>query len=302
MKICDTAICCGPHELDLLFLKLTLEQECVNEWVLIENEYDYRGRKKGYFLKEALKQERFGPFRERITVFAESFCLGRPDEEKGYDPQSYAEMEWRLRDAPTKYILNKYAESDRVLVTDVDELFDFSSPARRDKIFGAFKQHSGPIQFDRVRYIYDFDNHAKREEGDMISPSYTINDLRTGRAKLRDKKWIGELVRNEDKPAVFEYCFCFPYDAIWYKLSTSLHTLWDEDELRRSLRCNYWTQRGGGQPDQNCRWHWFERVGLTPDNSPDYVREHFDELKTGLVPINYRENRLKEFGFKGYQC
>lgn len=61
---------------------------------------------------------------------------------------------------------------------------------------------------------------------------------------------------------------------------------------RASLLTNHWTksaargERVGERPTD-----WFEKVELDEHNSPVYVRDNLDRLRTGLIPVDYRRNR-----------
>jgi hypothetical protein len=172
---------------------------------------------------------------------------------------------------------------------------------RRDRIFKELAVGDA-IQFDRVRYIYDFDNRAFRDIGDCINPCYTVGHLRTGVAKLRDKKWIGRLVGNEGNPVCFEYCHVFPkIEDYIAKHMSSLHTQWSEEKLRDAVEFNYWpATKYQNHPDKNNRWHWFQKVKLHKNNSPlgfcDIKNINAD---TQWVPEDYIERRIKRFGFDG---
>lgn len=301
MRIVDSFIFLAEHETELMLLKFILEQDCVDRWVAVENCWTYRGDWKGPKLEKILEDERFAPFRDRVSVvtISNNPCpTGLP---AGVDPPQCAQSEWSLRDAAAEATFSGMSDSDRVIVSDVDEMVDFSEPARRDKVFGAFKEHGdGAIQFDRVRYWWDFSNRSWREKMDMVTPSYSIGDLRTGRRRFHEKKWIGAEVHNGDIPAVFEYSFCFPLDGVYLKYSTSLHTCWSKKRIDESIACNYWTKADyQADPSPGCRWDWMETVTLTERNSPRYVRENLASLRTNLVPDNYRENRLLRFGHDG---
>ncbi len=302
MKVVDSFIFCAAYEKELLLLKFILESPCVDEWVGAECHYDYRGRRKGPILEELLRSDpRFAPYRDRVHVIslAENLSGANPDDpslEGVTDPPQYAEAEWRLRDAALPYLLSKYDDWDRVFVTDVDEMVDFTDADRRDRMMHHLKSDL-PWQHDRVRYIYDFDIRAFREEFDCITPSYRIGHLRLGQARLRDKKWVGIPVPNGERPMVFEYCFCFEREGIYQKLESSLHTKWSRELIDLSLETNHWTRTSYQTLDYRNRYLWFERVQLTDDNSPLFVRQHFDQLRTNLVPEDYQTRRLARFNF-----
>lgn len=304
MKIVDTTIFLAEHEAELLHLKLTLESFCVDEWVLIENHYTYRGEYKGPKLATLLQQERFAPFRDRVTYFSihDNFSVpvGTYDPNKVYDPKEFAEAEWKLRDAPTSYLLQKYNDRDMVFVSDVDEVIDFLDPWRRERLMYWLNKHE-TLQFDRVRYWWDVDCRAWRDRMDMVTPAFSIRALKAGAAKLRDKKWVGRQVqletddRGSARPYIFEYSFCFDRAGIDYKYGTSLHTKWSREAIDTSILCNHWTMRADERVSFQNRFQWFERVPLNRFNSPQYVIDNYHKLKTNLVPDDYRERRKQVY-------
>lgn len=302
MKIIDTFIWLGPHEADLLYLKLLLESPCVDEWVGVENHYSYRGDFKGPSLAKVLEEDRFAPYRDRFTWISipDNFSVAPGTfGSDTIDPRPFAEAEWKLRDAPTTYLLQKYRmDHDMVFLTDVDEMIDFTDPWRRDRILH-YLGREDTIQFDRFRYTWDYDNRWFREKLDMVTPCFSIGALKNGGAHLHDKKWVGTPVPIENhNPFIFEYSFVFPYDGILYKFNTSLHTRWVKDKIDASIEYNHWTMTAyQGDPDRNNRWHWFETAALSERNSPAYVRENLAKLKTNLVPEDYKERRLRRYGY-----
>lgn len=304
MKIIDVSIFCNAYEKELCLLKLQLENEVVDEFVWCENEYDYRGKHKGKILRAMLDGDpRFDPYRGKIRVISinKDFTEGKPLD--GIDPVQFHNAEVYLRECSHNYIVGKYKENDRVFISDIDEVIDFTDAARRDFILGKFAEFDNdPIQFERIRYIYDFDNRAYRESMDIITPSFSVLNLQTGQAKLSDKKWVGHHIPVGVRPAIFEYCFCFPYEEILAKYNTSLHTCWSKGKIDRSLQCNFWTKTDyQGEPDLNNRWDWFEKVELDEWNSPRYIRENLDKLRTGNVPSDYKEQRFKHYGIREYK-
>ena len=305
MKIIDVSIFCDIYEKELVFLKILLERDVVDEFIWCENEYDYRGRYKGRILENMIAgDERFADYRKKIKVITVSrdFTNGNSGLVNELDPRQFHNAEEYLRNSATDYVIDKYKDGDRIIVSDIDEMVDFSSARRLDRIFSCFKQFGNdPLQFDRYRYSYDFDIRSYREEMDMVTPVYTVHNLRHGQARLSDKKWVGHHIPNGNMPCVFEYCFCFPYEGILKKFDSSLHTQWSKERIDISLETATWTrtQYQEWPPNQNNRWLWFERVPLTRENSPQYVRDNFKELSTGLVPEDYKERRIKYFGHDG---
>lgn len=299
MKIVDTAIACADYEGDLIYLKILLENPHVDEFIFTENRYDYRGQDKGLFLKKLFKEPRFDPFRPKISVLEANRNFGLNVNTYGIDPPEFAQAEAYLREFATEYIVNKYGDEDRILLTDCDETFDFVDEGRTRKVLGELESDDC-IQFERIRYWLDFDMLSFRSKGDIISPSYKVKHLKSGQAKLSEKKWNGRLVENGDRPFCFEYCNCFPIEGHYRKYNSSLHTMWSKEKIDQACETGTWAKTiYQGPPDKNNRWDWLLRVKLHKNNSPDYVINNLDTLKTNLVPDNYIENRLRLYGFDG---
>lgn len=299
MKIVDTSICCAPYESELIYIKLQLEHPHVDEFIFTENCFDYRGFNKGYFLADLFKQGRFDPFRNKITVLQANRNFGFGISDYNIDPPEFAQAEAFLREFATEYIISKYDDEDRVLLTDCDEMFDFIDEERTSRILKELNTDD-PIQFDRVRYIFDFDNRAFRDYCDMVSPSFKVKHLKSGLARLSNKKWVGRQVGNDRNPMCFEYCHCFNYDGYIKKHMSSLHTCWTKEKLDEALQGNFWPATAYQRhPDNNNRWHWFMKVPLHKNNSPSYIRHNLEVLRTNLVNPDYINFRKEHYGFDG---
>ncbi len=294
MSLVNVSIYCDTYELDLLLLKLILENSAVSEWVIAENCYNYHSKFKSFSLAKSIKNDsRFNIFRDKITVVELDKQFG--GDSNTTDPKEFSDAEATLREAPWNYINRKYNDDVKVIVSDIDEVFDFTDISRKTRIKELLGRNV-PLQFDRLRYWWDINNRSWREPGDMITPVYSMKNLRDGTAKLSNKKWIGEIVHLNNFPLVFEYCFCFNYDAVLSKYNSSLHTKQSKELINDSINMNFWTRTTYQNLDFNNRFLWFERVNLTEKNSPKYVRDNFNALKTNLVPENYRQRRIDKYG------
>lgn len=301
MKVIDVSIFCNAYEKELALLKLRLESPVVEEFIWCENTYDYRGKYKGPILAKMIEGDRrFAQYKNKITIVTmdHDFTGGKPL--SGIDPKEFHNAEVSLRECAHNYIADSFPEDTRVFVSDIDEMIDFTDKHRTATIFAHFVNFGhDPIQFERIRYINDFDIRAFRSPMDIITPAFSVFNLRSKQAKLSDKKWVGHPVACGDYPAIFEYCFCFPYKDILAKYDTSLHTCWSKEKIDHSLEYNYWTKTDyQGGPDKNNRWDWFKQVRLNEMNSPKFVREHLEVLRTNNVPTDYKTRRLAEYGFE----
>lgn len=302
MKVVDCTIWNQPFEATLFWLKVVLESPLVDEFVVSECTHTYRGAYKGATAVRTITADsRLDPYRDRITVLTADYNLSgtTPEAIDGQiDPPQCDQAERLLRELPTRYVLDKYGDEDRVFTSDVDEAFDCQDPARRDRLWKLLQDPS-PKQVERIRFSYSPDIRSWRDNGDIVNPIYSVGDLRAGRVRLSQKKWVGELIPHGDDPLCFEWCCLFPDRAyVHSKFDSSLHTQWHPQLIEDSLDACHWTMTAyQGKPDPRNRWHWFERVRLTEKNSPAFVRENLDRLRTGLVPDDYRARRLALYGF-----
>lgn len=298
MKIIDNIIFCDTYEKELLLLKLIIESPVVDEFVISECHYTYRGDYKGSKLQEIFDNDvRFAKFKDKVTIISisENLSDSNPILKKERDPKAYHFAEVRLRNAGTGHILNKYNDNDYIFVSDVDEIIDFSNIQRKERII-SYLEHNCSYQFERLRYWWDFDNRTWREPLDMITPAFPVKDIRSGKASLDNKKWVGKPIPLGNEPLIFEYTFCFPYESVLQKYETSLHTQWIKEKIDDSINCNHWTMTSYQNINLQSRYHWFEKVELTTKNSPQYIIDNLYSLKTNLIPNNYKENRIKKYG------
>lgn len=304
MTVVDSVIVNDAHEADLLLLKLRLEWPVVSEFVINECHYDYRGRHKGGVWEGLIRtDERFAPYRDRITVnsIPENLSGISPDQiGSAIDPPQCDQAERLLRNSPTLYLAGKYDDDARVFTSDVDEVIDFEDDYRRGRLLGLLGRDE-PLQIERIRFHFDWNIRAFREAMDVVNPVFSVKHLKSGVASLSDKKWVGTPVPVGDNPLIFEYCCVFRnHQDLYRKFHSSLHTQWDNRLLDLSVECCHWPRtRYQGSPDPRNRWHWFERVALHERNSPKWVRDNLDKIRTNLVPTDYRTNRLKYYGHDG---
>lgn len=289
MKIVNTFLFSEPHESTLLYLKLLLESPMVNEFILIENSYDFKGNYKGVFAENILKDEKFLPFRDKIKIVTLDQRLTGGSAEK----ENFERENWQ-RTSPHDYICDNFNNEDLVLISDTDEMFDFTDSQRVAKFCDiTFNNPDKIVRIGRQRYWYDFDNMC-------FYPKFTIPVVPVKYLRSDKKHWKS---RHQDdnsyycgnNPIAFEYSYCFAnLEQLMRKKNTYSHTGFTEDDVKRALRVNSWVRSPNrGETTGNCKWDYFEFVKLTNDNSPAYVRSHLQELKTNLVDPNYKINRVK---------
>ena len=157
-KIVDTFLFSEPHESDLLWVKFNLEDKHVDEWVIQENGFTLQGDIKPLHAGEVLKDPRFAPFRDKITVISKNDLIlpGNNTENVNFQREGWQRtlcrdhIQWKYRDIKTL-----------VIVSDVDEAIDFSDEDRARR-FAEMADTHYPNQFTvgRMRYWYDYDNRC----------------------------------------------------------------------------------------------------------------------------------------------
>jgi len=294
MKFVDTLLFAEPHEADLLWVKLNVEEDLFEEWVVVEGSHTHQGEHKGFHLNQLLATDhRFDRFRTRIHVIELDMTprIADPDR-KVFDDEALT-VERTQRDAAVPYLVEHYEDDDHVLISDVDECLDAASPSRR-RLLRAKAEHSdGVVLVPRIRYWFDYDNRwlARR-----CVPLVTIGQLKIdpGLEAYRERSLNTPIVWRHEM--VFEYSFCFPREHIMRKFDTFIHTGFEPEEVDEALRYNH--RPTSRHRARLLRWtadDWFVKRRLTPRNSPAFVRRHLDELRTGVVDPAYRRNRRQAF-------
>jgi hypothetical protein len=294
MRLVDTFPFAEPHEADVLWVKLSVEEPLIDEWVVVENSYTHQGQYKGYFFNDLIARDaRFSRFVSKLHVIE---CDIKPsfevDGRKVFDSDAI-QMDRAQRAAALPYLLNKYADPDYVLISDVDECLDMTAARRRRLLRRKLDKGEDIILVPRIRYWFDFDNRAL---GRRCVPLVSIRQLRRdGGINEYRERWLGEpaIWRHE---MVFEYSYCFSRDGITRKYETFIHTGFEQDEIDAALRCNF--RPISKHRPRSLEWtheQWFVKRRLNSRNSPAFVREHLSELKTNVLSADYRKNRREAF-------
>ena len=298
MKIVDTFLFSEPHEKEILLIKLMLGSSHVAEWIIVESEYTFQGEFKGLFARQIIDEDpRFEPFRARIHVISGNLQnppldYTRPD----IDTQGM-NSERRQRALAREYIINKYDDNTWVLLSDADELIDFTENANCELLLQKIEaSQNGMVFIPRRRFWYDFDNlwNAVRS-----TPLVTVAQIRAAAGDMAMGFLRSDHIGYDDqwqRTILYEYSFCYDYPQLIRKYKTTPHGGFSQAEIERSIRCNH-------VPISKIRnMHvdlhkslWMEKVRLTPQNSPQYVRENIASLRTNIVPESYRQNRQSEY-------
>ena len=294
MKIIDTFLFSEPYEKEILLIKLHLGGDFIHEWVLIENSYTHQGEFKGLFAEEMLYSDvRFKPFLNRIKIISGNLTFKRIDYDDKSSDKIGSSQEWQQRDLVKKYLLETYTSEDYFTISDTDECMDLTS---NDLKLTLLKRKirenvTGVIQIPRKRFWYDFDNVwlAKRSVP-LVKIDYLIRNPQKLLGEIRQanmgpcKPWELELL--------YEYSFCLSKEHLLRKYQTFCHVGMYKEDVELGLKCNHIpvmkTERSLISLDPK---YWLRKVVLNRDNSPWYVRENFDKLRTGIVDSDFINNR-----------
>src|SRR4029079_15173907 len=114
------------------------------------------------------------------------------------------------RDLAYDHFLANYSSEDWMIVSDVDEMIDFSSAARKQELFKRMSDSpEGFVKFPTKRYWYDYDNEYKLVIGNvMCTKKYLLEtgkrlyEVRHDNRRVLLKKWKNLIA--------FEYSSCYP--------------------------------------------------------------------------------------------
>jgi hypothetical protein len=299
MQIIDTFLFSEPHEKEILLIKLIVGGSYISEWIIVENEYSFQGEYKGVFARQVIESdERFAPFRDKIHIISANLKHVPIDySRKDVDKQGM-DSERRQRSLARQYIIDKYADDVWVLLSDADETLDLvSNPANYTLLQTKVAANTtGMVFVPRRRFWYDFDNLWLAVRS---TPLVTVAQIRAADGELD----MGILRSDHigyseewERTLVFEYSYCYDRENILRKFRTFPHGGMTDTEIAQSMRCNHIpisTFR-----DKKLDLHkdlWMEKVTLTDQNSPKYVQENSNRLKTNVIDANYLTNRKTDY-------
>jgi hypothetical protein len=299
MRFVDTFLFSEPHEADVLWVKLNVEDHLVHEWVVVENAYTHQGGYKGHYLNElVLADERFDRFLPKLQVIESDIKPDFPVGGRTVLDSEAVRIERAQREAALPHLLEKYADQDYVLISDVDECMDTEAAKRRRLLRSKVATGEDIILVPRIRYCFDYDN---RKLARRCVPLVSIKQLkRDGRLNhYREQLLVTPVIWKHEM--VFEYSYCYPRDSILRKYETMSHVGFERADLDIALRHNhrhiseYRMSRYGSRPLDWTAETWFVKRRLNSRNSPAFVREHFAELRTDVVSPDYKRNRMETY-------
>jgi hypothetical protein len=302
MKLIDAFLFSEPYEKEILLIKLILGGDYISEWIIVENEYSFQGEHKGVFAQQVIESDpRFEPFRERIHIISGTLKHEALDYSSGLgalvDKQGM-DSERRQRSLARQYIIDKYDDDVWVLLSDADETIDLvSDPANYALLEQKVKANqTGMVFVPRRRFWYDFDNlwNAVRS-----TPLVTVAQIRAATGELD----MG-LLRSDhigysdqwDRTLIFEYSYCYNRDYILRKFRTFPHGGITDSEIKQSMRCNHIPI--SALRSKKIDLHkdlWMEKVVLNDKNSPIFIQQNLDRLRTNVVDSSYLANRQTDY-------
>lgn len=292
MKIVDTFLISEEFEADLLYIKLINESEGVHTWVGIESNTTFRGESKPLCLENILKQDRFSPFKDRVHIISNIEPI--LDSSLPLVEKSFFTAEFKSRSLCFDYLKENFHNDDYIILSDVDESFDFSRPDRRDLLFKIFNENNAGIEIRNLKYWYqpnclNFDP-AKRIPAKplgMFKESPNLFAHRNNHSKTIQTELI----------LGFEYAYNFSLENNFRKCSTFAHDRYTINCIEQGLKGCHWhkcPERGERLGDQI--WDWFELIELDERNSPSVILENFNQFNPCTVNENYATVRMIEYG------
>jgi hypothetical protein len=297
MRIVDTFPFSEPYEADLLHLKLRLGSPGVDEWVIVENTHTFQGEEKGLHVRRILNSDpRFAPYLDRIEVVSGSF---RPDPvhmERGVFDDVAFEAEFRQRELARDYLRKTIGPDDWVLLSDCDECLDFSSAQRLDLVWKRLQtaRAEGMVRLPRLRSWFDFDFFWWENRSVPMVRGNIVAESPNRLSQLRSQGMGGTRVWRDS--ILFEYSSCFSREHIVRKLDSYSHTGFTAEDVEIGLECAH-------LPISPVRGHkisahprqWLEQRPLTEKNSPEWIRENLNQVRTAAISPDYRENRRARY-------
>lgn len=296
MRIIDTFLFSEPYEVEVFLIKLNLEYEYVDKFILIENSFSFQGDFKGLHANKIIENDlRFKEFKDKIYIISNNVNQKNLDKNTVNDDMAFNVEFWQ-RDSAYEYIIKNYASNDYIIISDVDEAIDFSNSKRRLEVFEKIKKKPGKIiQLPVRRYWYDIDNQYNNL---YVIPLVPISLLFENRNSISLIRKTNRTTCKEDWKNIigFEYSHCFKENDIIRKYFTFAHTGYTLNEIRQALRCNH-------RPVSALRSfklqyndnYFFQKVKLNNKNAPQYVLNNFKDLKTNVVDENYKLNRKNDY-------
>lgn len=215
------------------------------------------------------------------------------DERFRHDNRTYMRTETFYRDLSRKAILDFVGDDDFLFISDVDEILDAQTPSCKNSLL-ELTNAGGKYKLMRLvkrKRLWDWNN--------LDTSSFSYVPLVSGSYIRKNPNFKFNLIRQTQNAVtpfsplelVHEYSSCYPMEGLLAKYSYHVDlSFTQKEELELSLKLNKNVGMPGLKPNG-----WLEFVPLELDHQPEYVKNNFSNLSTGLVDKDYRENRTKYF-------
>ena len=292
-KLFSTFLFSEPYEKEVLYAKLCIESTGIEHWVIVENSFTFQGEHKGNHLERIFAEDRrFDKFQNKITVVSAEIEFPEIDFSQDVHLQGLS-AERKQRELAREPLEKICSANDWIMITDADEILDCSSDSRMELLLGKMTTCKGNwLRLPRRRFNYDFDNlWSEHRSTPLVKAEHLLKS--DDPIALYRNRTIG--VRSRwGSTMVFEYSFCFPKEQIVRKYETFGHPGLAQKEIIRAIESNRAAIFKESQSQLSCApKFWFKKVALTEENSPTFIRENLQRLKTNTVPDNYQENRIQ---------
>jgi hypothetical protein len=288
MAIVDSFSFSEPYEINNLLVKLHTEDAGVDEWVITENTFSFRGDYKGpHQLRTILESDtRFKPFLPKIKIFEVDIQRKCPD---GVEDLTIL---FTQRETQRQYIEQKYDPTDWILVSDVDEIIDFENPEKGAVVLQALAEHPGELVHPNpLFFIYDYDNLVVGNEWFNLAFAqlkwFQKKNYQLEKARIYHRE--GYVMT----PGIagYHYHSVCSRQGLWRKLQTYGHTNFIKEDVNKCLFYNHGLYRSKLGENFNTAQFNIAQVELTPTNSPKYVRDNIESIKTHTIHPEYTQNR-----------
>lgn len=316
MKLYCTFLFSHPSEFNLLIGKVLTEADYIDQWIIVESSYSFKGEYKGLALNKLLDHEpRLALHRDRIHVLEisdnllESVYLGinafsvleifvrkalkksTQFSQRQLIERKFFEVEKLSRDFALSVLQQIATNQDWLFITDVDEVIDLHSDVTRTELMRTLKSTALFHQIQRRRYVFDFDNLDPRFRTVPLI-SFRLLEKDSGFRISNFRFMSNGVVSYFSKPPVIEFSYCFSIHSIMKKLDNFAHLSVPEQSIVRALRLNHQLLYPGDSENQVT---WFQTDHQIENWIPKYFLENLSTLKTNIVDLNYESNRVEAF-------
>lgn len=264
----------------MLYMRLMVEDKNVQRWIIVENSYDFNRDKKEVFLKEALKENRFRQFLDKIYICEQSMPVPHTRHFKElpiYQPYAKQGYYFSIEQVQRMLAISKMMEDNDqidttyVIICDLDEFFTPQPNDHEELMIFAKKKDS--LTLARRKFMWDYNNISFRHATvPMINLGWSLIDpfRRLGQARFYNHELFSSNLH-----MVSEYHNCFSRELIHKKYISHPHPGRHSNlALQLSLKMNHSLISIG-----NCTE--FER------NDP--IRCEMLDLESNLIPKEIKE-------------